>query len=554
MRMTRWLLGVAVMPVALFLLNACSSQNIGVPAGSQPATATGLPSPQDVLRNTSATSAQRFKDASAFLPNPATPPDMQCSQRLLAVFGLPGAIMFSSSDTEATPFEGLSFAIYRFELPSYTGNARIRYYWQGNGPDWAHTWIGVGDVNHNRWEWSRMGQVGALDLGSFAGYLNVSSELVVCVLLDGKTSGVLRWLAIGDYVGRIQAVDWTGDVGRGSTMALVAGLPAIVYYDSDAGNLKYVRAHAVDGLGWYPPMTIPGVIAPGSPLTLVNLQNKPGIAYYESSEEELRFISAVDQDITGWNAPVTLDSSGQVGYEPSMVMVNGRPAVSYYEYKIDDCDLKYIRANDAQGVDWGAPELVVSAGDCRHSSLAMIGGSPAISYYDNSGHDLMYVRAADADGNDWSTPVTVFDDGISGNFNCLTEVDGRPAICFYRWDDGTFSGQLRYTFSIDNVGAQWMTNVAMLVDGDFASDVGAGTSMAVIGGVPVIAYYDSQNRDLKLARAIDAAGVNWGTPQVIDNAEATGDSPSLVNLNGFPAVAYYEYLPGANLMYQLVAE
>jgi hypothetical protein len=545
MRLTQLITNLACVLFLFSVLTACSGS--ATPDQPQQATSTqGLSSPQEVLRSTSATSAQRFANASGFLSGH--------SQRILSVFGLPGAIMFSSSDTQATKFEGLSYAIYRFTIPNYTDWGRIRYYWQGNGPDWSHTWIGVGNLDDDCWEWNRMGQVGALDLGSFEGYLNVNSEMVVCVLLDGKTSGTLRWLAIGDYVGRVQAVDWDGDVGRGCTMALVGGIPAIVYYGADFQTIKYVRARTVDGLGWYPPQTIPNTGAPGIGLSLVDLQGKPGIAYQESASDELRFVSAKDHDITGWNDPVVLDSLGSTGHEPSALMVNGRPAVAYYEYRGDDSQLKYIRANNADGSDWGAPDLVYGDGDCRSPSMAIIGGNPAISYHAVSESDLAYVRATDADGSSWSTPKVVFTDYASGDCSSLAEVDGRPAVCFYVWDSFRNSGQLRYIFALDNVGDSWITNLAMIIEGADDLDVGRGTSLVVIGGFPVVAYYDSTNYKLKLATGSDKAGLNWNSPVVIDNATRTGEYPSLINLNGFPAVCYYEYEPGANLMYQLVAD
>ena len=38
----------------------------------------------------------------------------------------------------------------------------------------------------------------------------------------------------------------------------------------------------------------------------------------------------------------------------------------------------------------------------RFSSLEIVNGNPAISYQDDSYKDLKYVRANDADGTEWS--------------------------------------------------------------------------------------------------------------------------------------------------------
>lgn len=76
----------------------------------------------------------------------------------------------------------------------------------------------------------------------------------------------------------------------------------------------------------------------------------------------------------------------------------------------------------------------------RHSgkftSLEIISGHPAISYYDNTDRNLLYVRAKDATGTSWGTPVEVDAGGNNGSDNVgwytsLAVVDGHPAIGYY---------------------------------------------------------------------------------------------------------------------------
>ena len=57
-------------------------------------------------------------------------------------------------------------------------------------------------------------------------------------------------------------------------------------------------------------------------------------------------------------------------------------------------DLEYVRADDANGTAWGTPLSVDTAGNVgTYTSLAVVNGNPAISYYDGQNADLKYVRS-----------------------------------------------------------------------------------------------------------------------------------------------------------------
>jgi hypothetical protein len=62
------------------------------------------------------------------------------------------------------------------------------------------------------------------------------------------------------------------------------------------------------------------------------------------------------------------------------------------------------------------------------------------------------------------------------------------------------------------VGESW--NTPVVIDTAFPS--GNYCSLAEIEGYPAIAYYDQNNGDLMYARANDANGGTWPVPQLLD--------------------------------------
>ena len=123
----------------------------------------------------------------------------------------------------------------------------------------------------------------------------------------------------------------------------------------------------------------------------------------------------------------------------------------------------------------------------------------------------MYLRTLDASGKEWLSSSIIRVDGefVSdvGLYASLAEVDGRPSVAYYN----SSQGDLKFVRANDANGTSWPS--AITVDG-LSADVGLDASLAVIGGVPAIAYQSPNTGEILYAWADDAAGAAWNTTAV----------------------------------------
>jgi len=231
---------------------------------------------------------------------------------------------------------------------------------------------------------------------------------------------------------------------------------------------------------------------------------------------------------------ITVDSAGDVGEYTSLEVVNGRPAISYYDRA--NRDLKYVRATDASGASWDSPVTVDSvkdAGSC--TSLAIVNGNPAISY--NSHSDLKYVRADDSDGTTWGAPV-VAAEWPRPTDTSLAVVDGFPAISYIHnvyYLGGEF---LKYVRATDANGTAWGKPLTIAQN----SDECGHASLAVVNGIAAVAYSEGawDSGSLMYIQAAEVTGKWWYDPITVDSQNSVGAFGSLAIVNGNPAISYYE--------------
>lgn len=374
---------------------------------------------------------------------------------------------------------------------------------------------------------------------AIAWYDNVNLDLKFA---QAATSDGSTWPAA-------QTLDNVGDVGKFASLLLVRNNPAISYYDAANGDLKYIKATNVNGNVWNAPVTVDAGGNVGQYTSLQYVNGNPSISYYDATNQDLKFVRATDVDGAAWStAPLRLDQTGNVGLFTSLTVITGNPAIAYYDGA--NGDVKYIRSVSINGTDWTTAPLSrdVAGVQGTWNSLQMVGGYPALTYYDITLQRLKYVRATDVNGLTWGNPFILDNTRNAGQYSSLQMVDGLPAVSYY---DHT-SNDLRFVraSSLSGLFTIWQTPAQAL---DQTGDVGLYTSLKVIGGNPAIAYYDATNADLKYVRATNTTGTAWSAPVTVDAPGNVGKYAALLEINGNPAIAYYDETNG-DLKYAIAAD
>jgi len=231
-------------------------------------------------------------------------------------------------------------------------------------------------------------------------------------------------------------IDSSVDVGRNTSLQVVGGNPAVSYMDSTNGDLKFIRALDSTGGRWGAGQTIDGTggVQVGQFTSLQVVGGNPAISYMDSTNGDLKFIRALDSTGGRWGAGQTIDGTGgvPVGLYTSLQVVGGNPAISYMDST--NGDLKFIRALDSTGGTWGVGQTIDVPGTVGSwTSLQVVDGVPAISYIDitTSSTRLKFIRALDSTGGTWGVGQTLVSSDGSLLYTSLQVVEGRAAVSYY---------------------------------------------------------------------------------------------------------------------------
>lgn len=306
-----------------------------------------------------------------------------------------------------------------------------------------------------------------------------------------------------------------GQIGA-TSMTVVNGRPAIGIVDVGLGVVRLQVAMDTLGASWGPSVDVSSV--GGSPsvlnrprVSLIVVNGNPALAYnYNGALRYRRSSNAIGSFLS--TTEVVLAPMTPYSTDLSLAIVNGRPAVAFQETGTT-FDLHYIRATDANGTTWGtALNLDPGPGSTgAYPSLAVIGGRPSVSYYDETNRDLKFISASNSDGTSWNAPFVVDGNGDAGSSNSLVPLGSGGGISYYQRDTMPNSGILKFArINTDPVPEIDMSgNSLIIADGDSTPSADDHTdfgSAALTGG--------TVTRTFTLTNT-GTAPLNLGNPKVV---------------------------------------
>ena len=436
------------------------------------------------------------------------------------------------------PSEAMAYAIYGFDLAA-TLPSSIDVRFEGS----AEAYIAV--ANYGKLRWDMVGYIEqSLTIPLTEDHVSESNHVFVAIIIFGSAIATVSGLEFQPrtWEALLSPDPSPGVVGMYSSMAVVAGNPAIAYYDASNDDLKYVRANSPDGDNWDAPVVLDSDGSVGWYASLAIINGNPAVSYWDASNFTIKYIHSGDTMGTAgtWSEPATLAPGLSAAQYTSLTQIEYRPGIAFQDHTTSD--LMFIRANDADGTSWPISPQTVDVETGYYPSLAEVNGNPAISYYDISTYALKYKRAAGSSGFGWG-PAQVLDDmGAAGGQSCLRVVHGTPAIAYHVSPDGF--GDLKYIRSFHPEGqpGHWGTPVTV----DAPGSIGSYPYLGIVNDHPAISYYDTGNQAFKYARSVDRSGIAWELPQVLDADGSVGKYSSMVTTEGgLTLIEYFNETQGS---------
>jgi hypothetical protein len=285
--------------------------------------------------------------------------------------------------------------------------------------------------------------------------------------------------------------------GFTGTAALILSRPtfAFIYRINDENGqllryvLSYKRSEDTLGTNWLPSLMVAEhsrdvlpeegePIDPGNALVVV--EGKPALlgAGHGSAGG---YIRALDAFGTTWAEQHTPGKSLGTTANVAAGMIAGLPARVEW---VNDADLLYSRALDAEALEW-SEDILIEQHEIAGNSMRLVevAGAPAVIYFDETTMDLKYRRATDATGAQWSDPVVL--SAQADGRQRVAMVDGRPAVLF----DDRITGEVKFIAANDAEGKRWGIPVALPLSNDTSANH-LSTPFGAIAGRPAFAFVD----------------------------------------------------------------
>ena len=221
-------------------------------------------------------------------------------------------------------------------------------------------------------------------------------------------------------------------------------------------------------------------------------------------------------------------------------LVDGRPSVAFHDETVGD--LRFVQADDAQGVTWPAAVVLDSLGDTgEQAHMLTENGAPFIAYYTPGGLRIRIVNSSLAGGvPQWGVPFTLapLPGAILGGL--MFSPDNEKWLLVH----DTAASQL-----ISASGTSLQNSAFITATSGSDNDL---FDSAVINGRTCIAWYDRAAQTIKFLRSLEGAPAAWEAPQEIATGLLAGGL-TLASIDGHAAMAWFDGVQ-QTVTYSVLAE
>jgi len=333
----------------------------------------------------------------------------------------------------------------------------------------------------------------------------------------------------GDFTWAINAVPSGDDLGIDIDMVVTGGRAAISTRADGANSPAYVLCQnaACSTVESSKILTGPNVAGISTSIQVINGQ--PVIASEALTQKALRVTLCTDLICTAWGNE---DPPSSGGGESSMVTINGLPVIGSFASEVDGGSIDIVACDDIACTSSTATQVATNVGPVTQTSMAVVGGLPAIAYWNSSRDDLEYILCLTVD---CSSRVSNRVDGAAGEVGRgvdLTVIGGFPVMSYQDADNGT---------AVIARCVDTLCSVASINDVAGSSNVGTFTS--IVGGpdgYAWVAFYDVAGTSLEFANCenLTCSDVDFSTVDGAAGGDAVGRYMVIVNIDDRPLIAY----------------
>lgn len=352
----------------------------------------------------------------------------------------------------------------------------------------------------------------------------------------------------------ITTLDATGTVGLYAAIALgTDGVPVVSYGDATSGTLKVAKCGNAACTGTSTTTVVDTICS--SPTysaytsIAVGVDGLPVVSYAgyvpgTPTNCVLKVAKCANAACTGSSTITTVDANPIAGLFSSITLgADGIPVISYRAGNTGTPGRLNV-AKCANASCTGSSTItsvaigVSASGTGLFSSIALgADGLPVIGFWDQDANRVNVVKCANAACSVVASG-SVVDINVGDHLSLAMGLDGLPVLA-YR-DNVSTALKVAKCVNAACTGSSTLTIV------DNAADVGYLTSIATgADGLPVISYFDITNKDIKVAKCTNAACTGTSTISLVDSAGDVGWFTSMtMGADGLPVIAYHDITNG----------